>query len=299
MLHPKFLSALLLALLVQSGTAQYEKQLRPLHYENEYLPKGWFFAPGMTWMIPSAVDRQDTRISNKEQLGDTLYDGRFRASGRPGIYLAAGRHKFIRDYYVIDHIDFGIHARMLRGRERFDGLVKNENVLAPTENLGRFSETFAGVFFNASNITQLSNSIWIHNTLGANAEYRVLSRRQFEGVSTGMVHAFPEPFLGQLHYKLGVGWKADPGLYFLLSAETPVLNVYPFDDGKSTLTYFSSRYRPLTITLQVMFLDKTKTRSCENQPGKQSTDVDKESPGKNKNSGLFGPDVKYKGKKRR
>jgi hypothetical protein len=48
-----------------------------------------------------------------------------------------------------------------------------------------------------------------------------------------------------------------------------------------------------------MFLDKTKSRSCENQPGKRSTDVDKENPGKNENGSLFGPDVKYKGRRKR
>lgn len=279
--------------------AQYEKQLRPLHYENDYQSRGWFFAPGVTWMWPSSSDRQDIRISNREQQHDTLYDGQFKASGRPGIYAAFGRHKFVRDYYFIDHLDYGLAFKMLRGSEQFNGMVKSGNVLAATENRAKFSESFASLFFNVSNIVQLSNTVWIHNSIGANADFRIISRRQFKGNATGMAHNFPETLLGQLHYRPGLGWKADPGLYFLLSVETPVLNVYPFDDGKSTLTYFSSRYRPLILSLQVMFLDKTKTKACENQPGKQSTDVDKEKPGKNKSDSLFGPDVKYGGRRKR
>ncbi|MFN8698834.1 MAG: hypothetical protein ACK5XQ_05855 [Flavobacteriales bacterium] len=292
-------TSIALVLPVTQLHAQREKQLRDLYYESAFQKRGWFFAPGMTWMAPSGAERQDTRISNTEQENDTLYTGRFNAAGRPGLYLGAGRHKFVDGYYFINHLDYGAHFKMLRGVEEFTGRVKSPSGLTETDNRGRFSESFAGLFFNVSNIIQLSNTIWIHNSLGLNAEYRLITRRTYEGLSTGMPHVFPEAFQGQLHYKPGFGWKADPGLYFLIAAETPILNIFPFYDGKSTLPYFSTRYRPVIFTIQVMFLDKTKSRSCENQPGKRSTDVDKENPGKNENGGLFGPDVKYKGRRKR
>jgi hypothetical protein len=295
----RYIPFLPLALIALPAISQSERQLRPLHYENEYQPRGWFFAPGATWMWPSSSERQNTRISNAQEQGDTLYTGEFGASGRPGIYAEFGRHKFIRNYYVISHLDYGAHFKMLRGTEDFRGRVLSGTALTETENRGRFSESFAGLFFNVSNILQLSNTSWLHNTVGANAEYRVISRRSYEGLSTGMPHVFPDAFQGQLHYKIGFGWKADPGLYVLTSLETPILNVYPFYDGKSTLPYFSTRYRPLILSVRIMFLDRTRTRECENQPGQRSTDVDKEKPGKNASDNLFGPDVKYKGRKKR
>ena len=281
------------------ASAQNGRQSRDLYYESAYQPKGWFFAPGVTWMWPTAMERADTRISNLEQQGDTLYSGSFRAAGRPGLYAEVGRHKFVEDYYFIDHFDFGAHFKMLRGKEDFNGVVKSQNDLLPAENKGRFSESFAGAFINVSNIIQLNDVLWVHNSFGLNAEYRVISRRSYEGLSTGMPHAFPDPFQGQLHYKLGFGWKADAGLYILTALETPLLNIYPFYDGKSTSPYFSSRYRPLILTVRVMFLDKTKTKSCENQPGKTITNVNKDRPGKHNSNDLFGRDVKMKGKQKK
>ncbi|MFN8776177.1 MAG: hypothetical protein ACK5XV_05350 [Flavobacteriales bacterium] len=298
-LSSSILIAALVWLFALPSSGQSGRQFRKLHYESDFQSRGWFFAPGMTWMMPSATDRQNTRISNLEQANDTLYSGSFSAGGRPGLYLGIGRHKFVDGYYFINHIDFGGHFKMLRGIEEFSGLVKADSMLAETQNAGRFSESFAGLFFRVSNIAQLGSTTWIHNSFGLNAEYRVISRRSYDGLSTGMAHSFPEAFQGQLHYRIGLGWKADPGLYFLLSAETPILNLYPFYDGKSTLPYFSTRYRPVILTLNVMFLDRTKSKPCENQPGRSSTQVDKENPGRNAAGDLFGPDVKRKVKRRR
>jgi hypothetical protein len=287
---------MLLSIHVES---QVGRQKRDLYYESAYQPRGWFFAPGLTWMWPNDGSRTDTRISNREQLNDTLYSGVFRAGGRPGLYLEAGRHRFVENYFFIQHMDFGAHFKMLRGKEDFEGVVKDANQLLPVSNKGRFSESFAGLFVNVSNVMQLSDRSWVHHSFGLNAEYRILSNRKYEGPSGGMPHVFPGSFQGQLHYKLAIGWKADPGLYVLMALETPVLNIYPFDDGKSTVPYFASRYRPFILTLRVMFLDKTKSKSCENQPGTKSTDLDKENPGRHGSNDLFGRDAKMKGKQKR
>jgi hypothetical protein len=292
------LPLLLILLLGVTAHAQQAKQKRDLYYESTFRPKGWFFSPGLTWMWPSDARRTDTRISRAEMVNDTLYDGTFRSAGKPGLYAEVGRHRFIDGLYFLHHLDYGIHFKMLRGKEEFEGRVKTPSGLVATNNRGNFSESFAGLFINASNIIQFSNVTWLHQSVGLNAEYRVISHRSYDGLATGMPHQYPDDILGQLHYKIGLGWKADPGLYFMALVETPVLTAYPFDDGKSTLTYFSSRYRPLIITLRVMFLDKSKGRSCENQPG-SSDQVDKEKPGRHGSGDLFGPDVKMKGRRRR
>jgi hypothetical protein len=272
-----------------------QKEWRPLYDLNEWQNKGWFFAPGITTMLPGERSREEVRIVRPEGINDTLYNGRFRAGGRIGLYAEAGRHHFTNKIYFVDHLDYGVHVKMLRGVERFEGKVGADSV----KNEGRFAQTFAGVFFNASNIARIGKSTWIHNSLGVNADFRVLSNVQYDGPTTGMNQRFPNAFLGQLHYKIGFGWKPDPGIYIMPMIETPILTVVPMDDGKSTLQYFSTRYRPIIITLRILLLDRREGRSCDNMPNAGNVNPDKSNPGKSKSSDLFGRDVNQKKLKKR
>ncbi|MBL7943547.1 MAG: hypothetical protein JNM00_12305, partial [Flavobacteriales bacterium] len=278
---------------------QQQREYSPLYVShNKYLPRGWTFAPGLTYMFPAQGSRDELRTVFSESEIDTLYNGTFKAAGRPGFCLEAGRHHFLDRFYFLHHIDYGARFTMLRGSESFSGMMKADSVMIPVDNKGTFSESFASVFFNASNTWQLSDNTWIHNSLGFHADYRVISNRSYEGPVTGMLQQFPENFLLQLHYKIGFGWRPEPGIYLMPMLETPILSLVPLDDGKSTLPYFSSRYRPVIFTLRIMFLDKMKNMGpeCGNQPrdGGMPTGVDKESAGKHKGSSLFGPDVKSK-----
>jgi hypothetical protein len=272
--------------------AQY-RELMPIVDKTEYQSKGWFFAPGITLMLPTDADRIPTRVIKPNGVLDTLYSGVFNGKSRVGLYLEGGRHHFTDKFIGVHSWDYGIHIKMLRGRETFDGQVKVDTTLLEVNNTGKFSQTFAGAFVNASNILRLNNAWYIQNSLGLNADFRVLSRINYQGPTTGMPQEYPNWMVFQLHYKLGFCWKADPGLYFMPSIETPVLSLYPFDDGKSTMQYFSTRYRPIIISVRVMFLDKRKGRSCENQPGHMS-EIDAENPGKHKKSDIFGREVNQK-----
>ncbi|MDZ4752221.1 MAG: hypothetical protein SGI87_11430 [Flavobacteriales bacterium] len=246
-----------------SAMAQEGRQFGDIYTPGTFRNRGWFFAPGITYMIPSKFNRDETRISHSEQLNDTLFTGEFQQRGKIGLYAEVGRHYFLKDLYLIHHLDFGIHVKNLRGTEDFNGRVRVDSVMMSTENRGYFGEVFAGAFFNVSHITQLSDKTWIQNGIGLNADYRVISNRDYEGPTTGMVQNFPNAFVGQLHYKLGFGWKPENGVYIVPSIETPILTLYPMDDGKSTLQYFFSRYRPIIVTIRICFLDKAEDRECQ------------------------------------
>jgi hypothetical protein len=280
------------------GQAQMERQKRPLYFESAYQPKGWFFAPGLTYMLPNPHAANDTRLTSTSDGGDTLYSGQFDARGKFGFYAEAGRHHFSNKIFLIDHFDYGIHYKLFRGGETFDGLIRTDS-LRSFSNSGNFSRHYAGAFFNASNILRLGEYTWLHNSLGANVDYAFIQRNVYNGPTTGMDQQFQRNLLAQLHYKIGFGWKAGPGLYFLPSLETPILNAYTFDQGRSTLAFFSSRYRPILFSIRILFLDKTKGRSCENQPNAKTEDISKEKAGKHAPNTLFGPDVKSKKVRRR
>ncbi|MEY3399380.1 MAG: hypothetical protein RL220_1974 [Bacteroidota bacterium] len=239
------------------------RQMNSLYSPGMFRNRGWFFAPGFTYMIPANGARQETRISNAEQLNDTLYTGEFTQAGRFGLYAEVGRHHFLKDLYIVHHMDYGVHVKSFGGRENFDGRVKTDSGMVNVANVGTFRDWMAGAFFNISNITQISDRTWIQNGVGVNADYAFIQNRDYTGPVTGMIQNFPGTFTGQIHYKLGFGWKPENGVYIMPSIETPILTVYKLDDGKSTLPYFSSRFRPIIVSLRIAFLDKTPDRECK------------------------------------
>jgi hypothetical protein len=285
-----FLTALIISSL--PSLAQYGRQLTPLYVDGTaFKNTGWFVAPGVTYMLPEMRKEQRTEYFSINDNRDTLYSGNFKRAGRIGFYLEAGRHHFIRNRYVLNHIDYGVHFKMLRGKESFTGethYTLTEPV--PVNNQATYSESFAGAFINFSNILQLNNTHWIQNSLGLNLDYRVISKRNTQ-VDYGATYFFPETFMTQIHYRLGFGWKPEPGIFIMPMIETPILTAYPWDDGKSTLQYFVGRNRPFILTVRIQWLSKHQARSCENQPGKNSPDLDKKYRRKSSNS-LFGDDAK-------
>jgi len=288
----KAIVSLLLCLYCLAGIAQRGRQLTPIYIPGTaYKNTGWFISPGITYMLPEDRKQGLTTYNGAADNMDTLYSGNFVRKGKIGFYLEAGRHKFISDRSIIDHIDYGIHFKMLRGVENFTGVTNNGVGMTPVESNSTFSESFAGAFINASNILQLSSNTWIQNSLGVNADFRVISNRN-AGVAYGADWNFPNPLLAQLHYKIGFGWKPEAGIYIIPMLETPILTAYPWDNGKSTLQYFVGRDRPLILTIRIQWLSKEKDRTCEGQPGKGPKSVDKDKPGKHEKSNLWGPDGK-------
>lgn len=242
--------------------AQRGRQRPALYGENSFQNKGWMFAPGITLMPSSTGNKFQTLYGEGELSNDTIYSGKFDPSSKIGVYAEVGRHKFIEDVYVLHHLDYGVHFKLLRGKEKFAGEVNNGAQLIPTTNESSFSDGSVGAFINASNIIQILDNAWIQNSLGLNFDYRIIANRNTSGFYGNIPQQFPGDMLFQLHYKLGFGFKVDPGLYVMPMVETPILNLYPTLDGKSNLGYFSNRYRPIIISIRVMFLDRTEGRKC-------------------------------------
>jgi hypothetical protein len=243
--------------------AQSGRQKRPLYtFGNQFNTGGWHFAPGATFMLPAQSNRLETRLINTGEQIDTLFAGNFDAAGRLGFYLEFGKQRFFEQPLFVHYIDYGIHFKQLRGSEEFVGLVQNEGAPLLTSNRGTFGNGFLGVYFNANHIVQTTDKSFVQLSLGLNAEYRVLSRRTFEGVASNLGQEFADPFQGQVHAKLGFGFRPEAGILIIPTLETPILNISPFYDGKSTLPFFNSRYRPIILTVRILFLGKNKAADC-------------------------------------
>lgn len=246
-----------------NAEAQSGRQFRPLfQFGGKYSPNGWHFGPGMTLMIPNDSERSETRLSRTETEIDTLFSGRFNAGGKPGIYLEVGRQHFVEDPLFIHYFDGGLHYKMLRGTEDFNGRILNGDTLLSVSNHGRFTHHYIGLYGNANHIVQLSDASFLQLSIGANVDYRVGEKRVYEGLEPLQTTEEAGPLQAQLHAKVAYGFRLESRVFIIPSVETPILNVYPFYDGKSTLPIFNSRYRPIIFSLRILILSFQPTGDC-------------------------------------
>ncbi len=258
-----FILVLLLCASTVSGQGgRQKKQLYDLTNPN-YNNKGWYFAPGMTYMLPTKFNWSDERMRTPDAGAlDTLFTGDFNSRGKIGAYLEVGRHHFTDKILMIDNFDYGLAYKMFRGTEDFDGLMKLDSVVMPITNAGKFNESYISGHFNVSNIIQIQDRNFVMNSVGLNVDYKFFNSNTYPGPTTGMNIMYPNDLLVQLHYRLGFGFRLRQNLFVIPSIETPILNIVAFDDGKSTLQYFNSRYRPIIFSIRFLLLDKKKLVDC-------------------------------------
>jgi len=241
---------------------------------------------GITYMLPEQRNQSLTMYYNDQEGGDTLFDGDYKRAGKIGAYLEFGRHHFVTDRVLLHHFDYGLHGKLLRGKEQFSGTVGNSPALI--ESNSKYGDLFIGAFGNASNIITLASRHYLMNSLGLNVDYRLLGNRS-EGLNYGAQYRYPTAFTGQIHYKLSYIWRPESGIYVIPSIETPLLTAYPWDGPKATLHYFTDRSRPFIISLRIQWLSKQEGRKCEGQPG-QGPDLERS--GRHTKNDLFGDESK-------
>ena len=282
-------SAILLFIcLFTMASAQSGRQLRPLYRLDggKFQNVGWFIGPGATCTIPAKHDNQTTRTVAEGNDLDTLFTGEFDARGQIGAYLEAGRFHFFKNPIFIHYIDYGIHYKMSRGKEDFNGsmLLDKDTTFSLISSFNRHN---AGVFFNAYHIHQLSDYTFLQAGLGVNLDYAVSEKLVAPEPRIHFMEQNANPVIGQLHAKIGFGYKAESGILLVPNIETPVLTVYPLDDGKSTLPMFSSRYRPIILSLRITWFSKTKVADCVGSNNNPSQ------------ADLWGRDMKKGGKRKK
>ncbi|WP_306640761.1 hypothetical protein [Sanyastnella coralliicola] len=260
----RFLIVISLVLFGLTAEAQSGRQHRPLYQiGGKYSPNGWHFGPGLTYMIPNASQRTDTRLLNTESGVDTLYSGTFDAAGKLGLYLEVGRQHFVKDPVFVHYFDFGLHWKQFRASENFNGRVNTgDSLLVSVNNQGSFSHGYLGIYGNANHITQLNDWSFLQFSLGANVDYRLIDRRTYEGPELLNTVEEAGPLQAQLHAKLGYGIRLESGVFIIPTIETPILNIYPFYDGKSTLPMFNTRYRPIILSVRILLFSYQKVGDC-------------------------------------
>lgn len=249
-----------------------------LPHEPQYKLSGWLIAPGATYMMTRFIDRNETLSESATER----YEAEFTPLGNPGIYLEVGRYRMLKYSSLIKYIDYGIAYKSLRGKESATGSVVSvpgETELANYEASGTFGYHYATLHFNANHVWRIGEYNFLQNSLGVNGDYAFITNYGQTSIPQAEL-ADPGNFLLNLHYKIGYGIKMRGNWLIIPSLETPILNVMPFELPRSSLGFFTSRYRPIIFSLRFMFMRPANTMDCtpvRTREGKvMPTDMDKQ-----------------------
>ena len=244
------------------------RQHKPLYDlgGGNYHNKGWFVGAGATYIL-ATPGQKDVLIHDEESAGpDTLLSGQYNSKGNFGLYIELGKFHFFEYHPIVDYVDYGIAYKSLKGSEELIGQELMGSTMQDIYQSGTFNDGFLGLFFNANHIHQISDKSFLQLGLGLNADYRILERSEYAGVSALSSYEVHTPLNIQGHAKVSFGYRAESGLFIVPSLETPIINAYPFENGKSTMGYFNSRYRPLILSVKFMFWKKRKPADCVGKP---------------------------------
>jgi hypothetical protein len=200
---------------------------------------------------------------------DSVYDVLFDSESRFGFGIELGRFHAIDNSPLISFVDFSIGWKVLDGGETFEAVrdVPENGTPHNFSGGGSFNHSYVTASFNASNAKVLSRNVWLKNTLGINADYRVSENQEYDFMGLPGELNMPTRFIFQAHYSIGVGFKIDETVMIVPSIATPIVTFYEFDDLKSTLYVFNSRFRPFIFRVSVMLLDKRPDRKCPKRKG--------------------------------
>lgn len=263
-IHKALLLAITFGLLAQGLSAQKifnKKRPEIFPLNGRYKLSGFHFAPGATYTL--------TRFSNSEEQvfsrGDSTFNATFSPSGGVGIYVEGGWFQIFKYSSIIRYADVSLGYKQIKGAESYTGVLTRvgENPFQQVfEGDGSFDESFITLSLNLNNVLQLGDRTFLQNTIGANVDYRISSTRSYSAEFGLNQQEIPGTVRAQVHYKIGFGWKVSHRVIMIPSLETPILNVYEWDDGRSEIKYFSSRYRPIIFSLRFMLLRQPKGADC-------------------------------------
>lgn len=221
---------------------------------------GFYFAPGLTYALPRGKDHEEQYFNTP----DSAYTALFDPKGKIGLYLEAGWFLSTRDPIILDYWDFGLAYKQLKGTEAFTSTYMRSDTTSFFAGEGAFNDQHLTAHVNANKLIQTRDYQFVQLSLGANLDWRFGTNRSYTADLTGLNRwAFPPEFIGQVHVKVGYGFKLTQRLMVIPAIETPVFSIAPEVGGNfGKLQWFSSTYRPLILSVRFLFLRYPKGFAC-------------------------------------
>jgi hypothetical protein len=220
---------------------------------------GFHFAPGLTYMLPP-FGKKEKEISRS---GDTVLNADMKGKGKIGFYFEAGMYHLLKYSRFFRYLDWSIAYKNLKGAQDATyttSIESSSTQLTNAQVTNAFKYNFLLANVNLNHIWQIGHYSFIQNAIGLNFDY-ALGKNQQNAYGITQESSFNRTIFA-LHYKLGYGFKVNTKLFIIPAIETPILNISPFEKGKSTIGVFDMRYRPLILTVRIAWLRKPSPNKC-------------------------------------
>lgn len=202
------------------------------------------------------------------QSPDTLFRYSREAKGRLGVFAEIGMvHITRKPRKIIQYYDWGLGFKIFGGKELSSAKLYDirDTLIGKADGEGVFYNGYLYGRFDAHNVFQMNQYLFLDNSLGVNGDYMVLpGNRVYNGFHDPTNEKFQGNLNVQLHYSFGLGIKPqiDKGFYFVPSIELPVLGIYEWNGGTPAFNWFSSKYYPVMLRLKLVWLFKKNPDRC-------------------------------------
>ncbi|HEY0978630.1 MAG TPA: hypothetical protein VGE21_14250 [Flavobacteriales bacterium] len=222
---------------------------------------GFYVGPGLTYTLPPFGEPEEREVFRN---GDTVHTALFDPKGKLGLYLEAGWFQATADPVILDYWDFGLAYKQFKGEERFTSRLQVGDTVGLLAGEGAFNDQHLTAHANANKLIQTGDFQFVQLTLGANLNWRFSADRAYT-TDLALLNRwqFPPEFTGQLHFKVGYGFRITQQLMIIPALETPIFSIEPGDDGRfGALDWFSSTYRPVILSVRFLFLRYPRGIDC-------------------------------------
>jgi hypothetical protein len=224
---------------------------------------GWKAGIGGNYTIPFS----ETKSINFNENSDTTDIYNFNPIGKMGMMVEGGFF-YLLENPIVSYLDADVRVNWFNGRENFAGIrmdTVSQDTISTQGGYRSFSNFNVSIRLQANNTIHVSKYGFIQNTLGLNFDYLFYENQKIDPPIFPIENT-ANRFQFQLHYKLSYGLRLDLMHYMIVGVDIPLLTLYPWNDGGQMINMFESRYWPVTVSIQVMFLQKTNRPDCNKPP---------------------------------
>lgn len=252
----------------------------------DYRPYGLQLSAGPTFMLTRKDNPSQTIMQNNRAIDYTI-----DPSGRPGVFIEAGmihipqkRSKLSRalKYIFVSYYDWGIGYKHLGGAEstHFDYKDPFGNIASSDDFESSFYNGFVYGRFTAHKNFYIGKKFFIDNGLGFNVDFNLVRANEssdytgsVESVLGAGTHKFHQPFVAQLHYDLGLGYRINRRSMLIPGVQVPIMGINEWRGGCAALKWYDSNYLPLLVHIKWTYLFEKKAKAC---PPVKVNDQDKD-----------------------
>lgn len=184
-------------------------------------------------------------------------------SGRIGGFIEIGMvHIAHKRNPIAQYFDWGIGYKHFRGVEQTNAKFYGASMPYSASGSGAFALGVLYGRFDAHNVAQVGERVFIDNALGFNVDYRLYQKSAYSGASVPASQFFQDQLMVQLNYNFGVGFKIKNGFYIIPGINIPFLGVYQWAGETPAIHWFSSSYFPALLHIKFAWLFKRDPNRC-------------------------------------